>query len=582
MQNLPDRSAFPAFFRMMQARLGLAGVAIFSWRPGACRLWAASPALQAAWSSSGDADARTAWQLMPPALGGVLDGALGAGRAIRIDPASLGLAGDFAVVLPMGDRATGTHFLLVHDARPRRLTPAIGEALADGALLLRPLLARRNWHSARSTIAPPLGEETGGAPVRGAILPRAAAHRLIETALEAPGAPGQLALFMIDLDRFSSINEALGVAAGDVLLAVTGVRLERAIGAGDRLVRLEGDRFLVLGRSAGEDTAGFADRLLGAIGQPLALAGRTIAMQASIGIVTVGAADRSAPALLLQADTAMRRAKAEGRHRFALHEARLDAVNLEKSRLELDLSNAPANGQLHLSYQPFIDLETGAVTGVEALMRWRHPTRGEIQPATFIPLAEATGLILPLGSWALRTACRQAVRWPAPLALAVNISALQFHQPGFRAEVDAVLAETGFPPERLELEITETVLMRDNPDTIAELEALIARGIRIALDDFGTGYSALAYLQRLPHHRIKLDKSFVQDLGNPATAELIRAIIAQARANGVGITAEGVERPEHLAQVRAMGFTHAQGYITGAPTADPARYIAERLDASAS
>jgi EAL domain-containing protein (putative c-di-GMP-specific phosphodiesterase class I) len=184
-------------------------------------------------------------------------------------------------------------------------------------------------------------------------------------------------------------------------------------------------------------------------------------------------------------------------------------------------------------------------------------------------MAEATGLILPLGRWALTTALAQAVRWPGRLGLAVNISPLQFHQPGFLVQVDAALQATGFPPGRLELEITETVLMRDNPETNGLLQALIARGVRIALDDFGTGYSALAYLARLPHHRIKLDRAFVQDLANPATAELIRAIIALARTRDVAVTAEGVERPEQLALVRRMGFTHAQGFVTGAPVADP-------------
>jgi EAL domain-containing protein (putative c-di-GMP-specific phosphodiesterase class I) len=193
-------------------------------------------------------------------------------------------------------------------------------------------------------------------------------------------------------------------------------------------------------------------------------------------------------------------------------------------------------------------------------------------------MAEATGLILRLGRWALTTALARARGWPQSLDPSVNISPLQFHQPGFLAQVDAALAETGFPPERLELEITETVLMRDNPETTAQLRALISRGIRIALDDFGTGYSALAYLTRLPHHRIKLDKAFVQDLANPATAELIRAIIALARAQGIAVTAEGVERPEHLALVRRAGFTHAQGFATGSPVADPSVLFAATPD----
>jgi EAL domain-containing protein (putative c-di-GMP-specific phosphodiesterase class I) len=205
--------------------------------------------------------------------------------------------------------------------------------------------------------------------------------------------------------------------------------------------------------------------------------------------------------------------------------------------------------------------------------------RGELAPAAFIPMAEATGLILQLGRWALRTAMARAAGWPKRMGLAVNISPLQFHQPGFLAEVDAALADSGFPASRLELEITETVLMRDNPDTTALLRALIARGVRIALDDFGTGYSALAYLARLPHHRIKLDKAFVQDLANPATADLIRAILALARTQGVAVTAEGVERPEDLGRVRRIGFSHAQGYAIGAPRSDPAALLTADIQA---
>ena len=383
------------------------------------------------------------------------------------------------------------------------------------------------------------------------------------------GATGRPAgLMILDLDRFHAVNEALGVAAGDALLAVTGTRLQQALDPGDRLIRLEGDRFAIVAPRGPAALRALARQLLQAVSQPLAIDGRRLVMRASIGIVTATAANPTS-ALLMQADTALRRAKIEGRGRFVLHEPADGALELERSRLELDLTDALALGQMHLAYQPFIDLRDGRVAGAEALLRWRHPTRGELQPAAFIPLAEATGQILPLGRWALRTAMARALAWPARIGLSVNISALQFHQPDFLDDVDAALAETGFRPERLELEITETVLMRENPETTAQLNALIARGVRIALDDFGTGYSALAYLARLPHHRIKLDKAFVQDLGNPATADLIRAIITLARTQGVAVTAEGVERPEHLAQVRRAGFTHAQGYATGAPVADP-------------
>ncbi|HLS59178.1 MAG TPA: EAL domain-containing protein [Paracoccaceae bacterium] len=243
------------------------------------------------------------------------------------------------------------------------------------------------------------------------------------------------------------------------------------------------------------------------------------------------------------------------------------AAELDRSRREL--CRALHGGELSLVYQPYVDLATGETSGVEALMRWQHPTRGEISPAQFIPLAEATGQILPIGNWALGRACSEAAEWAGDLTLSVNVSPLQFHAPDFVSAVETVLDRTGFSPERLELEITETVLMRDDPQAVRQLQALIALGVRIALDDFGTGYSALAYLNRFPHHRIKLDRSFVQDMERPSTAALIRAIIRLARAGGVAVTAEGVESPKQLRTARAMGFSHAQGFATGPPVRMP-------------
>ncbi len=473
-------------------------------------------------------------------------------------------------------------YLLVADRRARRLTPATAAILTDAAALALPLLAAR--------AAPPQPRSGAEAALRGAVRLRSAAERMIDAALlRGRGA----VLMMLDLDRFRSINEALGTGAGDALLAATATRLEQALGAAGRVLRLDGDRFVIVAvPDSGESPAAaerarepaaaraLARRLLQAVGQPLILGGRSVAVQASIGLVTGLDPATPTPSLLMQADAALRRAKIDGRNRFALHEPAAAVASVETSRLELDLPGALADGQLRLVYQPYVDLADGSVSGVEALVRWQHPVRGTLLPASFIPLAEANGQILPLGRWALRTALATAGRWPVRFGLSVNISPLQFHQPGFIAEVDAALDATGFPPERLELEITETVLMRDNPETTAQLRALIARGIRIALDDFGTGYSALAYLARLPHHRIKLDKAFVQDLANPTTAELIRAIIALARAQGVAITAEGVERPEHLALVRRAGFTHAQGYAIGGPVPDPVALFAASLPAA--
>lgn len=489
----------------------------------------------------------------------------------QVDPSAFGLSCGFAAVTPILRSPKETAgFLLVADVRRRRLGPQLGRRLMDAATLAGALVPEPD-------VNPPHLSEPRG-PMRS----RAQTHRLVDTALRASATGPAPTVMILDIDRFRSVNNALGSAAGDAVLAVTGARLQQVIGPVDKIVRLDGDRFAVIARRVPAELEPLANSLLAAVSEPLVLRGRTLAIQACIGMVTSTKGPRGAAALLSQAESALRRAKAGGLDRCAVHEPTEAALSLDKSRLELDLAHAAQRGELYLVYQPYVDLAEGVVSGAEALIRWRHPTRGELQPLSFIPMAEATGLILPLGRWALRTALRRASEWPASTTLSVNISPLQFQQSGFLAEVDSALADTGFPAERLELEITETVLMRDNPETTAQLHALITRGIRIALDDFGTGYSALAYLARLPHHRIKLDKAFVQDLANPATAELIRAIISLARAQGIAVTAEGVERDEHLALVRRAGFTHAQGYAVGAPDADPPELSTPAPRASAS
>jgi diguanylate cyclase (GGDEF)-like protein len=543
-----------ALFRLLSARPGFAAAGLVSTSGGKPQVVAATPALAAL----GLAEASPG----SPALADQ--------PAVRLDPGDLGLDAGFAAAAPIRRRdGPMLGYLLVADRGPRRLTPRLAALIGDAAALALPILEAR-----RPAPGPGRPDRAGDTALRGAVRLRSAAERMIDTALARGGTP---ALMMLDLDRFRAVNEALGPAAGDALLAVTGTRLEQALGTAGRVMRLVGDRFVIVAAEGSGEVRVLARRLLQAVSQPLVLDGRTVVMQASIGIVPRLAAQTPTPALLTQADAALRRAKLEGRGRFVVHEAAAAVAAVETSRLELDLPGAAASGELRLVYQPYVDLADGRVSGVEALLRWHHPTRGTLLPASFIPMAEATGQILPLGRWALAAALAEARDWPQRLSLSVNISPLQFHQPGFLAEVDAALAASGFPAERLELEITETVLMRDNPETTAQLRALIARGIRIALDDFGTGYSALAYLARLPHHRIKLDKAFVQDLANPATAELIRAIIALARTQGIAVTAEGVERPEHLALVRGIGFTHAQGYALGVPRADAAALLAPSL-----
>lgn len=539
-----------ALFRMLAGHPGFAAAALLDLRGSAPRLVAATPDLLALRRrDAGD------WPVPTPAVG----------APVRVDPAPLGLEARFvaAATVPAPDGEAAGCLLVAHRDE-RRLTPGTARALADAAELAAPLLPRAPSRPAASA--------EGAATLHGAVRSRAAAERLIAAALRRQSA-GPVGLMVVDLDRFRSVNTALGSAAGDALLAVTGARLQAAIGPGSFLLRLEGDRFVVVAAGDQRAQAALAQRLLAAVSQPLALNGRTLAIQASIGVVAGVAAGVPPSDLLVHADAALRRAKADGRDRFALHEPALVAATLDGSRLELDLAGALRDRQMHLVYQPFVDLADGRIAGFETLLRWRHPLRGELNPTAFIAAAEVSGQILPLGDWVLRTALAAAAAWPQRLALAVNISPLQFHQPGFLAGVDAALAESGLEPERLELEITETVLMRDNPETTAVLHALIDRGVRIALDDFGTGYSALAYLARLPHHRIKLDKAFVQDLANPATRDLIRAIITVARAQDVAVTAEGVESLDLLGLVRRTGFSHAQGYATGLPVAEPDGYF---------
>ncbi len=556
-----DGSAIDALLRILAMRM-----------PGACVL--AYAVADGRMRRVGGTEAERGPEFALPVSSRIL-GAMEGKAAVRMEAAPFGRPEPFALLQPFPEvEGSPAGFLLVLAQRSPSLGPRGRAALADAARVSQHLLLGMGQ---RSPPAPRAFHALPVQPFRSTIMPRLSAQHMIEAARAR--ITSDVSIFMIDLDRFHAVNAALGEAAGDAILAVIGARLEACLSPGDRMARLEGDRFVVLAVQPRAAAAAFAGSLLAQARDPLRISGRTIVIQASIGVVPGLPVETPTGTALMQAQEALRQAKADGRNRYVLHEPRRDAVTLELSRLELDLAEAPARGQLHLVYQAFIDLSDGKTTGVEALMRWRHPRRGELPPSVFIPIAEATGLILSLGSWALRTALEAALAWPEHMSIAVNVSALQFHQPDFVAEVKAALAESGVAPHRLELEITETVLMRDNPETTAQLEALIDHGIRIALDDFGTGYSALAYLGRLPHHRIKLDRTFIQDLANPATLDLVRAILVLARKSGVGVTAEGIERTEQLALVRDLGFTHAQGFLTGMPVPDPVPMRNEHLAA---
>ncbi len=403
-----------------------------------------------------------------------------------------------------------------------------------------------------------------------------AAH-LAETLKRARRTSSGLAVLFLDLDRFKVINDSLGHERGDELLVTVAERLRDCVGHGAAVARLGGDEFTVLlaGASAG-DARQLAGQILAALRTPLALAGREIVVSASIGIALDDGMGGTAE-LLRDADTAMYRVKQSGRAGVALFDAGMNAVAMARLERETDLRRAIAAGELVLAYQPKVELRTGRLVGLEALMRWHHPREGLIQPSEFIALAEETGLILPLGRWALGEACRQArawlERWPdrPPLVLSVNLSARQFQQPQLAEMIVDVLRETGLPASCLQLEITESAVMDDVDAAVATLRGLRARGLLLALDDFGTGYSSLNYLKRFPLDVLKIDKSFVAGLGRDVEdTAIVGAVIALAHILGMQVTAEGVETATQASRLRELGCELGQGYLFARPLAPEA------------
>jgi len=394
----------------------------------------------------------------------------------------------------------------------------------------------------------------------------------LQHALARGRRPGTtVAVLLIDLDGFRDVNDSLGHDAGDELLRVAGRRLHGAARAGDTVARLGGDEFGVLLEDTDATSAvRMAEVLLEALVPPVTLRGRDLTSTASIGIAV--AAGDDADTLLRNADMAMYAAKRQGRARSAIFEPAMHATMVERLDLAADLGRAVQQNHLHVCYQPEIHLRSGRIVGLEALVRWRHPTRGEVPPGEFIPLAEETGMILPIGRWVLREACRQAKvwqqRWPAtpPLAIAVNLSARQLQHPGIVDEVDAALAAVDLDPHSLVLEITETAVMEQLDTAITILTELRRLGVRLALDDFGTGYSSLSYLQRLPVDVLKLDRAFVSGVaGSTEESALARAIVKLGQTLGLETVAEGVETAEQLAALRELGCQLGQGYHFARP-----------------
>jgi diguanylate cyclase (GGDEF)-like protein len=407
---------------------------------------------------------------------------------------------------------------------------------------------------------------------------RQAFHDRLRAALNRPGAT--VWVHRLDLDRFERINDRLGRAAGDAVLRETARRLRAALREEDGLAHLGSDEFAVLqaGPASPEAAATLARRLIEVLGHPCTAAGQAVALSASIGSAAGEPGDTAPDAVLRRASLALNAAKAAGRAQCRRYDRALDIAAQNRLALEADLREALNAGQFELYYQPLVGLGERRVVALEALIRWHHPSRGLIPPDRFIPLAEELGLIGAIGEWALRTACATAVLWPASVAVAVNLSPVQFTQPWLLATIETVLAETGLPAERLELEITESVLLAESDTTLAVLHALRAQGVRIVMDDFGTGYSSLGTLRRFPFDKLKIDRSFVSGLGETEqSGAIIRAVAALGRSLGIATTAEGVETLAQLESVLAEGCTEVQGYFFSppCPAADIPRLLAE-------
>jgi diguanylate cyclase (GGDEF)-like protein len=377
----------------------------------------------------------------------------------------------------------------------------------------------------------------------------------------------QFALLYIDVDEFKGINDSLGHPVGDDFLKSLARRLADCIRESDFVARLGGDEFAIVQTAVAglTDVTSLVARVHESIRQPFECRGHHILTDASIGVAMAPADGADIDQLIKNADLAMYDAKTAGRRTCRFFEPQMDAKARARRALELDLREAIRTESFEVYYQPLVDLISNQVTGCEALLRWRHPERGTVSPAEFIPVAEDTGMITELGEWVLRTACAEAATWPDQVRLAVNVSPVQFRSQTLALKVAAALAASGLPANRLELEITEAVLIRDDEAALDTLHQLRAIGVRIALDDFGTGYSSLSYLQRFPFDKIKIDRSFVNDIeGIDGSSPIVQAVINIAAARNMTTTAEGVETQQQRNLLRGLGCTQMQGYLFSA------------------
>ncbi|WFU81686.1 EAL domain-containing protein [Bradyrhizobium sp. CIAT3101] len=372
------------------------------------------------------------------------------------------------------------------------------------------------------------------------------------------------AILYIDVDEFKGVNDSLGHEVGDELLRQVAGRLRACVSGNDLVARLGGDEFAIVKAGTCDQAAlsALAEQILTSLRMPVDCKGQEITTDASIGIAIAPDHGDNLEDLLKRADLAMYAAKSEGRGTFRIFVSEYDAKARQRRQLELDLRQALARGEFEVHYQPLVDLSANVVNGCEALLRWRHPERGMVSPADFIPVAEDTGLIGEIGEWVLRQACTEAASWPGDIHIAVNVSPVQFRSKTLALKVAAALAESGLAPGRLELEITETVLIRDDEEALTILQQLRELGVRIALDDFGTGYSSLSYLHRFPFDKIKIDRSFISDIGQSEdSSPIVQAVVHMAAARHMATTAEGVETEAQREVLRQLGCSQMQGWL---------------------
>ena len=400
-------------------------------------------------------------------------------------------------------------------------------------------------------------------------LNRASFNEVLQQAAwrRAEGGPA-FSLLCIDLDHFKEVNDSFGHAAGDQVLRVATQRLKDSVREGDQVARLGGDEFAIvlLGVATVDAVTPLAQRIVTALALAYELSDQRVVCGGSVGVAIHGLDATDPDDLLGKADLALYRAKAKGRGSFSFYDVAMDQQMQARRELTRDLREAIATDQMTLHYQPLYGRDARTLTGYEALLRWHHPTRGDIAPVEFIALAEETGLIDAIGLWVLRRACAEAAHWPAPLTVAVNLSALQFASDNLLELVTRALSDAGLAPTRLELEITESLLMNNTEQVMGVLRALSALGVSIAMDDFGTGYSSLAYLWRFPFDKVKIDRAFTHNLGHDAkVGVIVHSIISLAHSLNIRVNAEGVETPSQMAALQDRGCDEFQGFLLGRP-----------------